>query len=142
MKGRYKDKRMRSRDKVDRPALIPALSLSMLSLILSEGSIIHGDWDWRKGVPFSDIWDAHDRHVNEAKFGNWFDEGSGLPHIMHAVCNLIFMNELFFIKPESNNMPNYDKCREEVNAILEDARNRLKALKKKYESKEDDDGKA
>lgn len=45
--------------------------------------------------------DAMDRHLNEYNTGNTFDEESGLHHLLHAVCNAMFI--MWFEIQENSN---------------------------------------
>lgn len=55
--------------------------------------------------------EAFERHMNEINLGQQYDLESGLPHIFHAICNLMFVawfdipslpNKYKFNKPPEN----------------------------------------
>jgi len=67
--------------------------------------------NWRKGYTnkFSSI-DSLYRHLREVIIGNDLDEESGLPHIGHIMCNIMFLtNDLLYIErvPVGNEATNF-----------------------------------
>ena len=48
--------------------------------------------NWRKGFQYSRILDAAQRHLDEFSQGNRLDEETGLPHLYHLGCCIMFLS--------------------------------------------------
>ena len=55
--------------------------------------------NWRRGMKFSEVLSALERHLHDLKDGEFFDQDSGLLHTDHMACNLGFLME-FLERPE------------------------------------------
>ncbi len=74
--------------------LWPVKSLMDVAEVLTYGANKYSDNNWMKVSPFYDrYYAALWRHVLAWKNGEVNDPESGLPHLAHALCCLIFMNE-------------------------------------------------
>ncbi len=60
--------------------------------VLTFGAQKYEAHNWAKGIQYSRIVAALDRHMNEIKKGNWYDAESGLPHIDHVGCCVMFLS--------------------------------------------------
>ena len=60
--------------------------------VLTFGAEKYDAWNWAKGIQFSRVYAAAQRHLNEWKKGNDFDEETGLSHLYHAACCLMFLS--------------------------------------------------
>lgn len=60
--------------------------------------------NWKKGIKFSRLYNAHMRHLSAFIQGDIIDEESGLPHLYHASANLMMLNWMYNNKPEHNDM--------------------------------------
>ncbi len=65
----------------------------LLARVLTKGAETYGDNNWQ------DLEDAEHRylaacrrHINKFSRGEILDRDSGLPHVVHAACNLMFLN--------------------------------------------------
>lgn len=74
-----------------RTDLIPVEPLLALSAILTHGAKKYDDNNWKKGIKFSRVYGALLRHLWAHWLGNYEDSDSGMPHIWHAFCNLLFL---------------------------------------------------
>jgi hypothetical protein len=54
--------------------------------------ISSGRDNWKKGFPESELWDSFLRHTAAILDGEELDKESGLPHIGHQFCNLLFIS--------------------------------------------------
>ncbi len=72
----------------------PQLSLIPLEYLEGEARVwMHGAkkyaaWNWRKGMPWSEVINSLMRHLAAFQAGEDFDPESGLPHIDHIACNV------------------------------------------------------
>ena len=62
-----------------------------LAKILQYGAGKYKVFDWQKGIPLSRYYSACQRHLMEWNSGENLDSESGLSHISHAACNLMFI---------------------------------------------------
>jgi len=59
--------------------------------ILAFGSKKYGDRNWEKGIAYSRVFASVMRHLWKWFSGQNNDEESGMSHLHHAVCNLMFL---------------------------------------------------
>lgn len=80
-----------------RYTLLPPAALEAVVLVLMHGADKYGDENWRKvleGPQGKDRYlDACYRHIEAHRKGQVWDADSGLPHLAHAVCSLLFLLE-------------------------------------------------
>ena len=72
--------------------LIPPVSERQLAEVLTFGAEKYGPDNWRS-VRSEKYLAAAGRHLNAYRRGETYDQETGLPHLMHAVCCLMFVNE-------------------------------------------------
>lgn len=75
-------------------SLISSLALTYLAKVLTFGASKYSAHNWRKGIPFSKILAACDRHLQAIKIGEDYDYETGLPHAAHLMCECMFLVEL------------------------------------------------
>lgn len=88
--GAVKDNRSKSR--VD---LIPAAPLIGAGKVLGYGALKYKPNNWRLGLRWSDTFASLLRHLLAFNEGEDIDEESGLPHIDHAMCQLLFLSDYY-----------------------------------------------
>ena len=71
--------------------LLPPEVIFAIVEILEFGATKYGEFNWQKGIPMSEIYDATLRHLLAWQMGETNDPESGKPHVYHAACNLAFM---------------------------------------------------
>lgn len=71
--------------------LLPPEAEIALATVLTYGADKYNADNWRKGLSFSRVLAAAQRHLNAYRRGEYSDEESGLPHLWHALCNLAFL---------------------------------------------------
>jgi len=73
--------------------LISSVFMVGIAEILTRGVKKYGAQNWRKGMVWSRPYDALQRHLVAWNDGETFDEESGLSHLLHASCELMFLVE-------------------------------------------------
>lgn len=72
--------------------LLPPLPLEGVAAVLAHGAKKYADWNWLKGTAWSEYIGSAMRHINKFRAGEDIDNESGLPHIDHAICCLMFLS--------------------------------------------------
>jgi len=80
--------------------------------VLQFGAEKYDAYNWAKGILFSRVFSAMQRHLWEYWHGEINDEETGLPHLWHASCCLMFLIH-YEANPqlygEFNDKPNYQE---------------------------------
>jgi hypothetical protein len=71
--------------------LLPGDALEEVAKVLSFGAKKYAPHNWEKGFNWSRLLSAALRHCFAAARGEWLDAESGLPHVAHAACCLLFL---------------------------------------------------
>lgn len=71
-------------------SLIPSEAILGMARVLEFGKEKYGRAQWTKGIEYSRLIDAADRHMLAFKSGQDIDE-SGESHLLHAMVNLSFL---------------------------------------------------
>lgn len=77
-----------------RPELLPSKATEEVMKVFTFGAEKYGDFNWRKGLEFSRLWGAAQRHQMSFWQGEDIDKESGLPHVAHAIANLMMLLEM------------------------------------------------
>lgn len=72
-------------------ALVPPGPLLALTRVLDFGAAKYGPWNWRKGIEWSRVYAAVQRHLLAWWGGEDLDPESGHSHLAHALCGLVFL---------------------------------------------------
>lgn len=83
--------------------LISSTFLTVLAKVLTFGAKKYASHNWRKGFETSRLYDSIQRHLVAWNDGEDLDPESGLPHLAHAACGLMFLTEQMEVKPELDN---------------------------------------
>jgi|SRR5579863_1275294 len=59
--------------------------------ILMFGKQKYDAWNWSKGIKYSRVYDALNRHMTAWFAGEEVDPETGLSHVYHAMCNAMFL---------------------------------------------------
>jgi hypothetical protein len=89
--------------------LIPPVAIEELAKIFTFGASKYNDRNWEKGLKYSRLLAALDRHLLEFKKCNDFDEESKELHISHAFTNLAMLIHLYTYNKECDDRINYEK---------------------------------
>lgn len=72
--------------------LVPVDAFANVVKVLTVGAKDYGDNNWREVSPFEDrYYAALMRHLESWRAGEITDPKSGLPHLAHAACNVLFL---------------------------------------------------
>jgi hypothetical protein len=71
--------------------LLPFESVEGAVRVLMHGAKKYSAFNWAKGMPYTRVLDATQRHLNAIYQGEDKDPESGLDHVDHAICELIFL---------------------------------------------------
>ena len=82
--------------------LVSPEALTQLARVLTHGAAKYGDNTWRSGLAWSRCYAAAQRHLLAWWSGETTDADSGLPHLAHALCNLMFLVEYAKTHPEGD----------------------------------------
>lgn len=80
-------------DEKPRTDLLPSHAILEVAKILTYGAHKYEAHNWRKGLPWSRVYAAVQRHLMAWNDGETNDKESGLNHLAHACCNLMFLIE-------------------------------------------------
>lgn len=77
----------------DKPRLdlVPAEALFALGKVLGYGATKYAARNWEKGITYSRVYAAALRHILAWWSGEDIDPESGLPHLWHALTNIVFL---------------------------------------------------
>lgn len=73
--------------------LIPVSMLRLIAAVLRYGATKYAPNNWRRGMSWSEVYDALQRHLTAWLDGEWLDPETGLSHLGHAGCCLAFLIE-------------------------------------------------
>lgn len=71
--------------------LVPTEAINALADVLTAGAVKYGRDNWRKGMDWSRVYGAAQRHMLAFWGGDDIDEESGMPHLWHALTNMAFL---------------------------------------------------
>lgn len=80
--------------------LISTRFLKGLAQVLTFGAHKYAVHNWRKGLATSRLYDALQRHLTDWNDGQDLDPESGLSHLYHASCCLMFLAETVEVRPD------------------------------------------
>ena len=83
-----------------RMSLVPHGAMEEVAKVLAFGANKYSPGNWAKGIQYSRLLDAAERHVGAFNEGQDKDNESGLSHIAHATCCLLFLLWMEKNKPE------------------------------------------
>jgi hypothetical protein len=75
--------------------------------VLGYGAEKYAEHNWLKGIHWTRLYGAILRHLQSAMYESFLDSESGLPHLDHAACMLMFLRR-HMISPDLENMD--DRC--------------------------------
>ena len=87
--------------------LLPVGPLWAVADVLTFGAAKYDPQNWRRGMDWSRLYAAAQRHLTAFWNGEDLDSESGLPHLAHAACCLMFLLEFENTHPELDDRPGY-----------------------------------
>lgn len=72
-------------------ALVPLSTIKPAAAVFGYGAKKYAAWNWAKGMPWSVPYECMLRHLEAWFRGEENDSESGLPHLGHAMCNLMML---------------------------------------------------
>lgn len=85
--------------------LLPPDALADIVSVFTYGAKKYADRNWEKGMAFSRIYAAMQRHLNAYWAGQDLDEESALPHLAHAGFGILALLHLHNTRPECDDRP-------------------------------------
>ena len=76
-----------------RVELIPPQFIKDVAEVLAMGAEKYGEHNWRGGLKWTRLYGSTMRHLLAWIGGEDLDKESGLPHLSHAVTNILFLME-------------------------------------------------
>ena len=73
--------------------LIPGGPLNQIAMVLAHGAQKYGAYNWREGFHWGRLTSAALRHIHAWNDGEDLDPETGLSHLAHASCCLLFLLE-------------------------------------------------
>lgn len=92
--------------------LLSPIALEGTAQILTFGAKKYAANNWRKGMDWNRCISSAMRHLNQFQKGEDYDPESGLPHLDHLACNIMFLQEYFRTHKHLDNryiLPEYQK---------------------------------
>lgn len=89
-------------------ALLDHQALTQIAQVMGFGAKKYAAHNWRKGIPLSRLTSAAMRHISAWNDGDDWDAESGLSHLAHAGCCIMFLLSLHHEKPELDDR--YDRA--------------------------------
>lgn len=83
--------------------MVPYDGIVEVAKVLDFGAKKYAPGNWSKGIELSRLLAAAERHIGEFKEGRDVDPESGLGHLGHAACNLLFAIWMMKHRPEMDN---------------------------------------
>lgn len=85
--------------------LVPPSLIMAVAEVLSTGAITYGERNWEKGLAWSRVYGALQRHLQAFWSGEDLDPETHKPHLWHAACELAFLIEFLKTKPLFDDRP-------------------------------------
>jgi len=91
--------------------LMPPLAIERIAEIFTYGSKKYSEWNWAKGLEYSRLYGALQRHMTAWYKGENIDLETGKSHLAHAGCCLMMLLELEELRPDMDDRPQHYKLK-------------------------------
>ena len=98
--------------------------------VLQFGAQKYAAHNWRKGMEWSRLYAAIQRHLNAFAKGWEYDDETGLSHLLHASCGLMFLYEMQRYRRDLNDMYWVDKSKTATGFTLPSAKELEEAIRR------------
>ena len=85
--------------------------LREVTKVLQHGAEKYDDRNWERGMLWSQCYNSGMRHLVALMSGKEIDAESGLPHLSHFLCNVMFLVEYTKTCPQFDNRPGGDNAK-------------------------------
>lgn len=89
--------------------LLPPLAQERIAEVFTFGARKYDGWNWSKGMEYSRLYGALNRHMGAWYKGEDLDLETGKSHLAHAGCCLMMLLEMAELKPEMDDRPKFYK---------------------------------
>lgn len=104
--------------------LVPSYAQEQYAKVLTKGAEKYAERNWENGMKWSKVLASLERHLQEIKKGEDYDEETGLLHSAHIMCNASFLTEYYKIYPQGDDRPhrylNQPKIGLDIDEVLAD----------------------
>lgn len=112
------EERANKNDKIDGKnmmQLFPPLAQQKISEVFTYGAYKYADWNWAKGMEYSRLYGALQRHMTSWYMGENVDPETGKSHLAHAGCCITMLLEMEELKPDMDDRPQFYKSKTQKN---------------------------
>jgi hypothetical protein len=81
-------------------SLVSWKALEPMVRVLEFGAEKYSDWNWAKGLKYTEICESMLRHIHAFIEGEDDDPESKLHHVGHILCNAMFLSYMFIFKKD------------------------------------------
>jgi hypothetical protein len=86
--------------------LLPYDALDSVAQVMTQGADKYGERNWEKGFPWMSVFSSLMRHLFKWVRGEDLDDETGLPHLSHAACNVLFLVTFYLRKSGTDDRVN------------------------------------
>lgn len=89
--------------------LLPPLASERIAEVFTYGAKKYDSWNWSKGLDYSRIYGALQRHITTWYKGENLDSETSKSHLAHAGCCIMMLLELEELRPDLDDRPKHYK---------------------------------
>lgn len=93
--------------------LLPLVVIRLIVMVMTFGAAKYAANNWQAVEP-ERYWGAIFRHLDAARSGEKYDDETGLPHLAHALCCLVFLTWQFL---QRNEQQTHDAAERQARSI-------------------------
>lgn len=97
-----------------RTDLLSSKALLQIARVMGYGAQKYGAQNWRKGIAWSRVYAAVQRHLLAWQDGETYDPETGISHLAHAGCGIMFLLEYAETHGELDDRYTTEKRQEQV----------------------------
>lgn len=81
-------------------AYVPLRALWETGKVMGLGAEKYTPYNWAGGIRYTRLISAAMRHIVQFACGDDLDEETGISHIIHAICSLMMLHEMYLDRPD------------------------------------------